>query len=103
MNPDGKVIMSFKKSFNNLLEEVGLAYDDQCKRRSPYSIRHTYITMRLMEGVSIYQLPPNVSTSIEMIENYYGHLQNRDPNVVSEITKTSFTDKSSSKIDFLYE
>ena len=42
----------------------------------PYSIRHTYITMRLMEGVSIYQLSSNVGTSIEMIENYYGHLRN---------------------------
>ena len=59
--------------------------------------------MRLMEGVSIYQLSSNVGTSIEMIENYYGHLRNLDPNVVSEITKTSFSDKPSSKIDFLYE
>ena len=59
--------------------------------------------MRLMEGVTIYQLSSNVGTSIEMIENYYRHLRNRDPNVVSEITKTSFTDKPSSKIDFLYE
>ena len=72
-----------------------------CSRHLPYSIRHTYITMRLIEGVSIYQLSSNVGTSIEMIENYYGHLRNRDPNVVSEITKTSFTDKPSSKIDFL--
>ena len=71
--------------------------------RLPHSIRHTYITMRLMEGVSIYQLSSNVGTSIEMIENYYVHLRNRDPNVVSEITQTSFTDKPSSKIDFLYE
>ena len=56
-----------------------------------------------MEGVSIDQLSSNVGTSIEMIENYYGHLRNRDPNVVSEITKTSFTNKPSSQIDFLYE
>ena len=56
-----------------------------------------------MEGVSIDQLSSNVGTSIEMIENYYGYLRNRDPNVVSEITKTSFTNKPSSQIDFLYE
>ena len=59
--------------------------------------------MRLMEAVSICQLSSNVGTSIEMIENYYGHLRIRDPNVASEITKTLFTDKPSSKIDFLYE
>ena len=41
-----------------------------------------------MEGVSIYQLSSNVGRSIEMIENYYGDLRNRAPNVVSEITKT---------------
>ena len=103
MNPDGKIIMSFKKSFNHMLEDVGLADDDQGKKRSPYSIRHTYITMRLMEGVCIDQLSSNVGTSIEMIENCNGHLLNRDPSVVSEITKTSFTDKPSSKIDFLFE
>ena len=56
-----------------------------------------------MEGVSIYQLSSNVGTSIEMIENYYGHLRNRDLNVVSEITQTLFTDKPSSKIDFLFD
>ena len=56
-----------------------------------------------MEGVSIYQLSSNLRTSIEMIENCYGHLRNRDPNVVSEITKTSFTDKPSSKFHFLYD
>ncbi len=39
-------------------------------------------------GVSIHRESSNVGTSIEMIENYYGHLRNRDPNVVSEITKT---------------
>lgn len=69
----------------------------------PYSIRHTYITMRLIDGVSIHRESSNVGTLIKMIENYYGHLRNRDPDVVSEITRTSFTDKPSSKIDFLYE
>ena len=53
--------------------------------------------------MSIDQLPSNDSTSIEMIENYYGYEKNQDPNAVSEITKTSFTDKPRSKIDFLFE
>ena len=66
-------------------------------------MRHTYITMRLVGGVSIDQLPSNDSTSIEMIENYYGYEKNQDPNAASEITKTSFTDKPRSKIDFLFE
>ena len=59
--------------------------------------------MRLIEDVSIYQLSSNVGASIEMIENYCGHPRNRDPNMVSEITKTLFTYHPSSKIDYLYE
>ena len=102
VNPNGQPIKSYKGSFNSLLDEVGLSFDDEGKRRTPYSIRHTYITMRLMEGVNIYQLSSNVGTSVEMIENYYGHLRNRDPNVVSEVTKNSFSkDQKPSKLDFL--
>lgn len=101
VNPNGKPIQSYKGSFNNLMDEVGLTYDDEGKRRTPYSIRHTYITMRLMEGVNVYQLSSNVGTSVEMIENYYGHLRNRDPNVVSEVTKNSFTKDQSNSLDFL--
>jgi len=55
----------------------------------------------LMEGVNVYQLASNAGTSIEMIENYYGHLRNRDPNVVSEITKNAFANSQSSKLNFL--
>ena len=101
VNPNGKTILSFKRSFNSLMKDVGLLYDHKGNRRTPYSIRHTYITMRLMEGVNVYQLSSNVGTSIEMIENYYGHLRNRDPNVVSEITKNTFDNTQSSKIGFI--
>ena len=103
VNPNGKPIMSYKGSFNSLLDKVGLSLDDEGNRRTPYSIRHTYITMRLMEGVNVYQLSSNVGTSVEMIESYYGHLRNRDPKVVSEVTKNSFTKDQKSKIDFLSE
>lgn len=78
-----------------------MSVDNRGYRRTPYSIRHTYITMRLMEGVNVYQLASNAGTSIEMIENYYGHLRNRDPNVVSEITKNVFANSQSSKLDFM--
>lgn len=103
VNPNGKPIKSYKGSFNSLLDKVKLSFDDEGKRRTPYSIRHTYITMRLMEGVNVYQLSSNVGTSVEMIENYYGHLRNRDPKVVSEVTKNSFTKEQNSKINFLFE
>ena len=46
-------------------------------RRTAYSLRHTYICLRLMEGADIYQIAKNCRTSVEMIEKYYAsHLKN---------------------------
>lgn len=45
--------------------------------RSAYSLRHTYICMRLMEGADIYQIAKNCRTSVEMIEKFYAsHIRN---------------------------
>lgn len=42
-----------------------------------YSLRHTYICLRLMEGADIYQIAKNCRTSVEMIEQFYAaHLKN---------------------------
>jgi integrase len=39
--------------------------------RTAYSLRHTYICLRLMEGADIYQIAKNCRASVEMIEKYY--------------------------------
>jgi integrase len=63
--------------FNNLLERTGLKYDRDGKARTAYSLRHTYISMRLMEDADIYQVAKNCRTSVEMIEKHYAiHLKN---------------------------
>ena len=41
------------------------------KPRTAYSLRHTYICLRLMEGADIYQIAKNCRTSVEMIEKFY--------------------------------
>ena len=65
------------KLFNNLLERAGLKIDRDGKARTAYSLRHTYICMRLMEGADIYQIAKNCRTSVEMIEKHYAiHLKN---------------------------
>ncbi|MDE8342935.1 MAG: site-specific integrase [Acidocella sp.] len=65
------------KLFNNLLERAGLKLDRDGKARTAYSLRHTYICMRLMEGADIYQVAKNCRTSVEMIEKHYAiHLKN---------------------------
>jgi len=63
--------------FNNLLARTKLKLDRDGKPRTAYSLRHTYICMRLMEGADIYQVAKNCRTSVEMIEKHYAaHLKN---------------------------
>ena len=66
-----------RELFNQILEEEGLKTDRDGQPRTAYSLRHTYICMRLMEGADIYQIAKNCRTSVEMIEKYYAsHLKN---------------------------
>lgn len=63
--------------FNRILEEEGLKFDREGQRRTAYSLRHTYICFRLLEGADIYQIAKNCRTSVEMIEKYYAsHIKN---------------------------
>ena len=86
-HPDGRSIGSFKKGFQQVLDEAGVLYGSDGKRRVPYSLRHTYATMRISEGVSVFQLAANMGTSVEMIENFYGKKRMRDPKMATEVTK----------------
>ena len=63
--------------FKTITEEENLRSDRNGRPRTAYSIRHTYISMRLMEGANIYQIAKNCRTSVGMIEKYYGmHIKN---------------------------
>lgn len=57
--------------FNGILARAKLKHDRDEKARIAYSLRHTYICMRLMEGADIYQIAKNCRTSVEMIEVFY--------------------------------
>ena len=54
-----------------ILEKLKLKYDRDGNVRTAYSLRHTYICLRLMEGADIYQIAKNCRTSVEMIERHY--------------------------------
>jgi integrase len=63
--------------FNAVLDELDLKKDREGNARTAYSLRHTYICLRLMEGADIYQVAKNCRTSVEMIEKYYAsHIKN---------------------------
>jgi len=65
-----------RELMNAVLDELGLKKDREGKVRTSYSLRHTYICFRLMEGADIYQIAKNCRTSVEMIEKFYAaHLK----------------------------
>lgn len=60
-----------RELLNAVLEEESLKFDRDNRRRTAYSLRHTYICFRLLEGADIYQIAKNCRTSVEMIEKFY--------------------------------
>jgi integrase len=65
-----------RELFNAILNELDLKKDRDGNARTAYSLRHTYICLRLMEGADIYQVAKNCRTSVEMIEKHYAiHLK----------------------------
>ena len=66
-----------RELMNTVLDELNLKFDRDGHVRTCYSLRHTYICLRLLEGADIYQVAKNCRTSVEMIEKFYArHLQN---------------------------
>ncbi len=76
--PTDKLFPNLQRElFNSLLTELELKKDREGQARTFYSLRHTYICFRLMEGADIYQIAKNCRTSVEMIENFYAsHIKN---------------------------
>ncbi len=71
----------FPQAHDDLLDEIlnkeDLKYDREGNARVFYSLRHTYICLRLLDGADIYQLAKNCRTSVEMIQKHYAaHLKN---------------------------
>ena len=77
--PDQLVFRKFKRHlFNQILQEEGLKFDRDGRQRTACSLRHTYISTRLMEGANIHQIANNCRTSVKMIEEFYAaHIKDR--------------------------
>jgi integrase len=66
-----------KTLFNGILRRADLKIDREGNNRTAYSLRHTYISMRLMEGANAWQVARNCRTSMQMIEKFYAsHIMN---------------------------
>lgn len=70
------------KNFKSLLKRCpykdrkdGLLRDNQEDERTLYSLRHTFATFRLMDGMSLERLSDAMGSSITVIEDYYKHIK----------------------------
>ena len=79
-----------RQLLNRVLDELGLKRDREGNLRTAYSLRHTYICLRLMEGADIYQVAKNCRTSVDMIEKFYAsHIKTRLDTAAINVTKSS--------------
>ena len=65
---------TLNNSFKQCLEQCGLLYNTKGRKRTLYSLRHTYATFQLLNGISIHILANQMGTSVGMIEKHYSHL-----------------------------
>ncbi len=71
---------NLNKSFQNFLSrvpvkgsETGLLYSKENEKRSLYSLRHTYATLRRSHGVSWEDLALNMGCKRDQLERHYDH------------------------------
>lgn len=91
--PNGTSIGSYKKSFDRLIKDAGVAFSDDGQKRVIYSLRHTYAVFRLTAKTPLFHLAANMGTSVKMIQEFYGHHQPDDPDYVSSVTQSNQTSK----------
>ena len=66
---------TFIGAFRRLLIDGGLLEDHDGRRRTLYSLRHTYATLALVSGdVDIHTLSRQMGTSVAMLERHYSKL-----------------------------
>jgi site-specific recombinase XerD len=72
--PDRSEVTDWHGAFEILMEESGLLKDRHGHKRTLYSLRHTYATFALLNGIDIHVLATQMGTSIGMLEKHYSHL-----------------------------
>lgn len=73
-NYDGSIFDGSSKTFITYLKKWGLYISKDGGQRPYYSLRHTYATEQIKNGVDIYDLALNMGTGIKQIENHYSHV-----------------------------
>ena len=56
------------------MDSAGFVSEDGKPVRTPYALRHSYITWSLKAGIPTFTVAERAGTSLQMIEKTYGHL-----------------------------
>ena len=62
------------REWNPAVRAAGFVNEKGKASRRIYDLRHTYATLSLAAGVSLFTLAGRMGTSVEMIDRTYGHL-----------------------------
>ena len=84
------------EAFNAILRKAGLKFDSRGRKRDFISLRHTYISNKIREGVPIFDIARNCRTSTTMIDNHYAK------HITPELLK-SLHQSSDKEIDAMLE
>lgn len=74
VNYRGESQKHYMPMFNIILTALNLQTDNKGQDLSLYSLRHFYITQRLLAGVDIHLLARNCGNSVKQIERHYSHV-----------------------------
>lgn len=66
------------EAFKGMLKDFGMLNNRMGAKRTPYSLRHTYATIRIIAGVPLSLLAQQMGTSIQMLEKHYNHSKLRE-------------------------
>jgi integrase len=80
----------YYKHWADLMNHCGLS--DSNKKLSYYSLRHTYITFRLLAGVDVFMLSENCGNSVKVIQDHYAHIKSE--HLKRELTKDMKIDEA---------
>jgi hypothetical protein len=74
-----------QQQFNHLLDDLGFKQGSLGEERTIYSLRHTCIMFRLLDGdnIDLLTLARNARTSVEMIERFYASQLTGEMNIDS--------------------
>jgi len=64
----------YSRYVREMLEVTGFLKGPAGTQRSSYCFRHTYATLRLSEGVNDIMLAEQMGTSVQIIQDHYGHI-----------------------------